>query len=96
MANVKSIKVATALPVTIGRNGIGHITLEDYETLQGFALQNSNHLASMLHVLWQSHVDIDPGFMEDMLEMANDLAYQVQQAVKLMATENVAGGASNV
>jgi hypothetical protein len=73
-----------ALPVTIKRNGIGSIALEPGVSLQAFAEQNAGRVASMLHVLMQVHQQIDGGFMTDMLEIANDMAYQVQQALELM------------
>lgn len=79
------------MPVTIGRNSIGSITLEPGVSLQAFAEQNAGRVASMLHVLMQVHQEIDGGFMTDMLEIANDMAYQVQQAVELM---NMEGGAA--
>jgi hypothetical protein len=57
----------------------------DSEALQKFTVKTSARLASMLHVLMQVHQDVDGGFMTNMLEVANDMAYQVQQAVELMA-----------
>jgi hypothetical protein len=57
----------------------------DGEELQKFTEKTSERLASMLHVLIQVHQDVDGGFMTAMLEVANDMAFQVQQAVELMA-----------
>lgn len=85
MAMTEFTKVAKLLPITIECNQIGRITLEECETPHKFAKLNSERLASLLHVLRESHQQIDGGFMTDMLSLANDLAYQVQQAVELMS-----------
>lgn len=86
MAVNEFTKADTPLPLAFETNGVGSIILRQDESLQDFAKQKSTHLASMLHVLMQTHQSIDGGFMTDMLELANDLAFQVQQATELMAS----------
>ena len=87
MAVCEFNKVAESLPITIGCNQIGRITLEDCEHLHKFAGMNSLRLASLLHILRESHQRVDGSFMADMLDLANELAYQVQQAVELMSAK---------
>lgn len=87
MATKEFNKSAALVPVSIGCNSIGTITLEDCEPLHEFAALHSERLASLLMILQKHHQDIDGGFMSDMLGLANDMAYQVQQAVKFLADE---------
>lgn len=89
MVNNESTKVAEQLPITLDSNGIGSITLESGESLHAFAEQNARRVASMLYVLMEFNQQIDGGFMTDMLEIANDMAYQVHQAVELMGSKTV-------
>jgi hypothetical protein len=56
------------------------------QELQRFTECTSVRLASLLHILKHAHPQTDDGFMADMLDMANDLAYQVQQAVELVGS----------
>jgi hypothetical protein len=84
--------MANTLPVTIGRNSIGAVTLRKHETIQGFALENAARLASLLHVLKQHHQEIDGGFMSDLLDLANDMSYQVEQALEKMSIEGMQDG----
>jgi hypothetical protein len=85
MANYESTKSVTPTPIAFESNGIGSIVIRA-DDLKSFAKQKSTQLASMLHVLMQTHQEIDGGFMTDILEIANDLAFQVQQAAELMAS----------
>lgn len=82
-----NVKTAAPAPNSIQTNSVGTIYLAEYETLQKFAELNSGRLASMLAILMNRPEDIEPGYLSDMLVMANDLSYQVHQAVKLMADE---------
>ena len=63
--------------------GTVHIDSKD-ETVQQFAEVHSKRLESMLHVLMENHQEIEGYFMYDMLRIAQDIAYQLQQAVALI------------
>ena len=70
---------------TILTNTHGTMVFSDGHELRNFAGKTSTRLASMLHVLSEVHRDIDDGFMADMLELANDLAFQLQESIAVLA-----------
>ena len=74
-------------PLSFKSNTHATMAFNSREDLQKFAEKTSARVASMLHVLMEVHQEVDGGFMTDMLEVANDMAYQVQQAVELMETK---------
>lgn len=72
-------------PYSFNTNTHASMQFSNKEELHKFTEKTSERLASMLHVLMHVHQDVDGGFITAMLEVANDMAYQVQQAVELMA-----------
>ena len=92
MAEANSLNTAGSRPLEISSNTFSNITFENQEHLHDFALVNSQRVASLLHVLMEVGQDLDGGFLADTLKIANDLAYQVQQALVLMAEHSDAGG----
>jgi hypothetical protein len=42
--------------------------------------------------LKQHHQEIDGGFMSDLLDLANDMSYQVEQALEKMSIEGMQDG----
>ena len=66
----------------------------DKGDLRQFTLETSERVASMLHALMKVHQEIDGGFMTAILEIANDMAFQVQQAVELLSDDTAVGGAN--
>jgi len=82
----------SALPsFVIASNTFSTITFDSPVDLHSFAVVNSGRVASLLHILMGVGHDLDGGFLSDMLKVTNDLAYQVQQAVELMAEHADAG-----
>lgn len=71
---------------SIVTNTCAMMVFSDDHDLRNFTRATSKRLASMLHVLAEVHQDIDGGFMADMLELANDLAFQLQESIEISAT----------
>ena len=69
----------------IATNTYATLVCSDQHDLRRFSATTSRRLASMLHVLAQVHQDIDGGFVTDMLELANDLAFQLQESIGILA-----------
>lgn len=66
-------------------NTYATVTFAERSHLEHFAVTNSERVASMLHFLMDK---VDDSFVSDMIKTANDLAYQVQQAVELLVKED--------
>ncbi len=72
--------------MSIATNTYVTMMFSDNHDLNCFTKTTSKRLASMLHILAKVHQDIDGGFMADMLELANDLAFQLQECAEILVT----------
>lgn len=73
---------------SIVTNTYATMVFSDSQALSNFTEKTSKRLASMLHVLMEVHQDIDSGFISDILELANDLAFQLQGSVEILANQD--------
>ena len=69
---------------SIRTNTFATMVFTDSDELRKFTEKTSSRLASMLHVLAEVNQDIDGGFVTDMLELAKDLAFELQQSVDIL------------
>jgi hypothetical protein len=70
--------------LSIGMNSWGNVTFDDLEFASMFARTTASRLASLTHVLIEVHHDIDGGFMTDILELVNDMAFQMHGVTQLL------------
>ena len=82
--------ISSSTPLSFKTNTHATMNFDDAKELAKFAEKTSTRLASVLHVLMETHQEIDGGFLTDILEVANDMAYQMQQAVDLMSSDEEA------
>lgn len=85
MATVNVMDCAPPTPLTVATNTWGNVTFENLEYAGMFARDTATRLASLLNVLSARHQEIDGGFMTDVLELANDMAYQLQGVTELLS-----------
>lgn len=81
MADMNSTALQKRSIVT---NTFATMVFSDDDDLRRFTQTTSKRLASMLCVLAEAHQDIDGSFMSDMLELANDLAFQLQESIDIL------------
>ena len=83
MTKVASINAVTAPMYSYVSNRFCNLNFDSKESLFYFAKKTSRELSALLLVL--QGTEVDSGFVSDAMELAGDIAFELQMAVEILA-----------